>query len=191
MNVKIILNIVLVCLVIYIIYKLYRIYIKMNISSKGIDFLTALEGKRNKMYLDSKGLPTIGVGHLIKKGEEYLNTKVLTDKEVLDLFKKDLKEFEDAANDAIYVPVSQNEFDAVVSILFNIGKGYGDGIGSESTFINYINQRKPKKDIVKAIMRFKYPEEIIGRRAKEARLFEKGNYSNMLTQQEKEYYLYG
>ena len=49
------------------------------------------EGVRNQAYKDSKGLWTIGVGHLIGNGSspgEYAG-KTLTDKEVQDLFEED------------------------------------------------------------------------------------------------------
>ena len=38
----------------------------MAIAKSTLDFITKEEGARNKAYKDSKGLWTIGVGHLIK-----------------------------------------------------------------------------------------------------------------------------
>lgn len=174
---------IVIVLIIFVSYKLYRMYIRMNISQNGMDFIKGLEGVRYTMYLDSEGYPTIGVGHLIKPNEEYLKTAKLTNKEVDELFKKDLKSFVDAANNAITAPMKQHEFDAVVSVLFNIGKGWGDGIGSEASFIKLINSTGSltakvgtKEDIARAIMKFKIPSSIIERRAKEARLYVNGNY---------------
>jgi GH24 family phage-related lysozyme (muramidase) len=54
------------------------------------DDLKVHEGFKNSVYKDSKGLPTIGIGHLIKKGEHF--AKRLTDQQVNDLFDKDFKE---------------------------------------------------------------------------------------------------
>lgn len=163
----------------------------MDISQKGIDFIRGLEtgGKYfHTKFPDATGY-SIGVGHFIKPNEKFegvdLMTGSLTDAQIDRLFHQDLKSFVNAANNAITTPLKQSEFDAIISILFNIGKGWGDGIGSEATFIKLINQtgsilgRAGKKDqeIADAIMRFNKPVEIIGRRAKEARLFVENNYN--------------
>ena len=189
---KTLLYIIIIAVIIFVIYKLYKAYIKMDISQKGIAFIRLLETNNvwyNTMIKDSLGLPTIGVGHLIRPNEKFegvdLLTGKLTNEQVDRLFKQDLKMFVDAANNAITVPLSQNEFDAVVSILFNIGKAWGDGIGSEATFIKLIDStgsitgvsNKSKEEITKAIMKFKFPPEIITRRAKEARLYAENDYS--------------
>ena len=43
--------------------------VKMKMSDKGRELLKQWEGVRNKVYLDSAGLPTIGCGHLLTKDE--------------------------------------------------------------------------------------------------------------------------
>lgn len=93
----------------------------MNISDNGIKFIANWEGKRNSIYMDAVGLPTIGIGHLIKKGEVF--PKVMTDKEVYDLFRKDVKYFETAINNLVKVKLNQNQFDALISFTFNVGIG--------------------------------------------------------------------
>ena len=93
----------------------------MKISDNGIKFIANWEGKRNSTYLDAVGLPTIGIGHLIKKGESF--PKPLTDKEVYDLFRKDIIGFENTINSSVKVKLTQNQFDALVSFAFNVGVG--------------------------------------------------------------------
>ena len=63
----------------------------MAIANSTLDFITKEEGFRNKAYKDSKGLLTIGVGHLIKTDEEHLLNETLTDEQVKELLKSDLK----------------------------------------------------------------------------------------------------
>ena len=50
----------------------------MAIAESTLDFITKEEGKRNTAYKDVKGLPTIGVGHLIRPGEQHLLTATLS-----------------------------------------------------------------------------------------------------------------
>lgn len=182
-------KVVLIFVVLYALWRFYKTYIAMEVSSHGVDFIIGLEGKKNKAYKDSKGLWTTGVGHLIKDDEQYLITKTLSDSEVSDLFKKDLKRFVVAANDAINVPLSQHEFDAIISVLFNIGSGWGDGIGTEASFISDINFHRGENKTLHDIMAFRKPIELLPRRAKEARLYDKGNYDwKTISQQEVDYY---
>lgn len=190
MNDKILINILLIALTVFVIYKLYKRYIRMNFSKKGRDFLVGLEGKRNKAYKDSQGLWTIGIGHLIKPDEQHLITKTLSDQEVYNLFDEDIKKWENALNKALLVPVSQHEFDALISVLYNIGAGWGDGQGKEASFINSINSKLMDKKIVHDIMLFRNPPEIQKRRAKEARLFDHGIYDPFnLSQAEFNHYI--
>lgn len=158
------------------IYFVYKHFNGRIISKKGIEFLTLLEGKRNKMYLDSKQLPTIGVGHLIKPSEKILLTKTLTDKEVQKLFDKDLDRFEAVVKNTIKVPISQWQKDALVSIAFNIGEtGF-----KNSTLAKLINSKASDQEVIKAFSAWDKPSVLRERRAKEARLFTTGNYSPYL-----------
>lgn len=61
-------------------------------------YIESNEGRRNVPYKDSKGLLTVGVGHLVPKGQEkkYVGRK-LSDAEVDDLFSRDLKAKTDLA----------------------------------------------------------------------------------------------
>jgi len=161
-------------------YYIYKMVTKKKISSQGISFITQLEGKKNKAYKDSKGLMTIGVGHLIKPNESYLLNKTLTDKEINDLLKKDLIKFENVVNDTITVPLNQNQFDSLVSIAFNIG----DSGFKNSTFAKLINQKADKEKIYKSISLWKKPIDLISRRAKEIRLYDTGIYSNQVASNE-------
>ena len=54
-------------------------------------YIAANEGRRNVVYKDSKGLPTVGIGHLVTKDEKkQFEGRVLSDVEVDDLFAADL-----------------------------------------------------------------------------------------------------
>lgn len=54
-------------------------------------YVAANEGRRNVVYKDSKGLPTVGIGHLVTPAEKkQFEGRVLSDAEVDDLFAADL-----------------------------------------------------------------------------------------------------
>lgn len=62
-----------------------------SLINKAADYIKRNEGIKNTLYKDSKGYWTIGIGHLVTP-EEYktFKGKVLSDKEILELFQKDL-----------------------------------------------------------------------------------------------------
>lgn len=93
----------------------------MAIAESTLDFITREEGAKNKAYKDTKGLWTIGVGHLIRPGEEHLITATLSDQEVKDLLKRDLEWCSNAVESSVKVPLAQAQFDALYSLCFNIG----------------------------------------------------------------------
>ena len=118
-----------------------------------IEFITRLEGFRNSAYRDVRGHWTTGVGHRIKKGERSLLRAHLSDSEVLQLFLQDLGRCEVAISDALWVPYTQNQFDAMASLCFNIGEdrfkgsevvrrmNLGDEAGAGRAFLRWV---KPK-----------------------------------------------
>lgn len=119
----------------------------MKLSDKGIRFLRQVEGVRADVYKDSAGLPTIGVGHLLTKSEltrgkiiidgesvRYING--LNDKRVDALLRQDVQIFEEAVTGYVKVPLTQNQFDALVSFAFNVGKGAFE----KSTLLRVLNR---------------------------------------------------
>jgi len=138
----------------------------MAIAKSTLSFITKEEGARNKAYKDSKGLWTIGVGHLIKANEQHLITATLSDQEVEDLLKKDLKWCSEAVETSVKVPLAQNQFDALYSLCFNIG----EGAFRKSTVVRKINEND-LNGAAEAILMWNKPEVLINRRKRERALF--------------------
>lgn len=93
-------------------------------SENGIKILKDHEGKRNDAYPDQVGVWTICYGHTTQGGPPPVHQGMkLSDKECEDLLKKDLGKFEAAVNRLVKVPLTQNQFDALVSFTFNQGEG--------------------------------------------------------------------
>jgi lysozyme len=90
----------------------------LKISKDGIDLIKSFEGLRLEAYLDSVGIPTIGYGHTkgVKLGQK------ITEQEAEDLLRNDLDEFERGVSSLIR-NAKQNQFDAMVSLAFNVGLG--------------------------------------------------------------------
>lgn len=90
----------------------------MKTSSRGIDLIKRHEGFREKPYYCPAGKLTIGYGHVVKNGERF---EEITPEEGEALLRNDVAEAESATNLLVKVPLNQNEFDALVSLIFNIG----------------------------------------------------------------------
>ena len=86
-----------------------------NPAEKGYDKKTA----RYFPYDDHYGFPTIGYGHKIKSGEDF--SKGLTVDQVRNLLATDLDTVVQGVNKQLKVGVSHNQFDAIVSLDFNVG----------------------------------------------------------------------
>lgn len=90
----------------------------LSTSERGRAFITDWEGKHLKAYQDSAGIWTIGVGHT---GPEVKKGLVWTDKQCDQELRVDLFEAEREVYECCRVPLSQTEFDALVSWVFNTG----------------------------------------------------------------------
>lgn len=129
-----------------------------------------------------RGTLTIGAG--LTKTEipdlaQWPWQKEISMSEAMELKLKALKRYEDALNDAIKVKIPQHVFDALVSWCYNVGVGWTGKFGHpQATLIKRLNRGESLKRVAEALMRFKKPRAIIGRRKKEAKLLEHGIYSN-------------
>jgi lysozyme len=138
----------------------------MAIAKSTLDFITKEEGARNKAYKDSKGLWTIGVGHLIKADEQHLINATLTDTQVEDLLKSDLRWCSEAVESSVRVPLQQNQFDALYSLCFNIGETNF----KKSTVVKKINDND-MQGAAEAILMWSKQPELLPRRQREKALF--------------------
>lgn len=135
-------------------------------------------------YRDQRGLPTIGIGHLLRAGENYCDagcdpkkgktcSRGITVDHAYRLFRADLSRFVAAIHELVEVPLTQNQFDALVMLVFNIGEGERGFKGS--TLLKKLNEG----DYVGAQEQFhvwrmgdgKVLPVLVERRAREARIF--------------------
>lgn len=117
----------------------------MKTSDKGINLIKQFEGFGPKPYKCPAGYPTIGYGHVIKKNEIF---KQLSEEQATQLLQKDLKEYEDGVDNLVKVKLTQNQFDALVSLVYNIGMT----AFSKSTLLKLLNSNdyeNASKEILK------------------------------------------
>lgn len=91
----------------------------VDISQNGIDALKSREGCSLRSYPDHKGR-SIGYGHLIKFGESI--PEPITQETADALFSGDIVWAVNAVADNVVQPITQNQFDALVSFVYNVGE---------------------------------------------------------------------
>lgn len=113
-------------------------YIKPNatkvISQNGIKLIKKYEGLRLNAYKDPAGILTIGYGHTktVKPG------MTINDEMAGLLLKIDLMDAENAVRYLVDIELSQNQFDALVSFVFNVGRRNFE----RSTLLKRLNENK-------------------------------------------------
>lgn len=105
-------------------------------STLGINLICGFEGKRLTAYDDGVGVWTIGFGTTIyPNGVRVKKGDTCTEAQAKQYMQNDLKKFERTVNDVVTVSLSQNQFDALVSLTYNIGAGAFKG----STLLKKLN----------------------------------------------------
>ena len=136
-------------------------------------------------YKDSAGIWTIGAGVTDAAGHVIQPSKFrgeITIKEAFEMFQTVLKNYEDAVNRAVKVPLKQHEFDALVSFHYNTGQvkagsvddkiNKGDKKAAMATLLRYNKRRNPHTN------KLEVSNGLTKRRAKEQHLFETGLYGD-------------
>ena len=109
---------------------------EMHISPSGIDLICNFEGKRLTAYDDGVGVWTIGFGTTVyPNGIKVMKGDTCTEAQAKTYMAHDLKKFEATVNKAVTVQLNQNQFDALVSLAYNIGTN----AFSKSTLVKKLN----------------------------------------------------
>lgn len=140
----------------------------MNISPAGLDLIKQFEGLKLNAYVCPAGVLTIGYGTTagVKPGQ------AITAARAEELLRADVAKFERGVADAVTVPLAQHQFDALVSLAYNIGLG----AFRTSTLLRLLN----KGEVASAAKQFdrwnrggqKVLPGLTRRRAAERKLFE-------------------
>ena len=92
---------------------------RRQINQEGLDLIKRFEGFKSRAYRDPVGVVTIGWGHTktARLGQ------TITNQQGEALLRQDIAEFERAVETLIEVPLTDNQYAALVSLAFNIGAG--------------------------------------------------------------------
>lgn len=143
-----------------------------TMDQSGIDFLMQEEGLRLKPYLDSAGIPTIGVGCTYYEDGRRVTMKdpAITKEQAISLFKNVLKPYETTIWSVTRDDINQQQFNALTSLAFNIGTNGFKG----STVLKLVNKNQNDPAIGKAFELWKSAggkPVLLGRRKREAKLY--------------------
>jgi GH24 family phage-related lysozyme (muramidase) len=139
----------------------------MQMSAQGRALLIQREGFRTKAYRDTVGVWTIGVGHTSAAGAPQVTPGlVITKAQVDEILSRDLRKYEFAVSHAVTTPLTQGQFDALVSLCFNIGC---DAFRASTIVrrLNILNYR----GAADAFLMWNKPDEIMDRRRAERSQF--------------------
>jgi len=141
----------------------------MKPSQACIDFIKSFEGFKAHAYLCPAGVWTIGYGTT-----EYVDPgDTVTEEEACELLRKDVQEAADAVDDLVDVELTQSQYDALCSFIYNVGRE----AFRNSTMLKMLNQGKSAKEIGPQFLRWnKANGQVLAglsrRREDEKRMFE-------------------
>ena len=139
----------------------------MKMSPAGRKVLADREGRRRSAYRDSVGVWTIGIGHTSAAGPPRVTPGLtITEAECDAIFARDLRQYETGVAKAVRVPMTQHEFDALVSFCYNIGIG---GL-ARSSAVRLLNAGEREK-AGEALLLWNKPSVILSRRRGERAQF--------------------
>lgn len=113
-----------------------------KISNAGIEFISSLEGIKLNSYQDIGGIWTIGIGTTIVNGHTVKSGMSCTKEQAYGYFKEHLEKFVyPIIENYVHVPLTQNQFDALCSFIYNVGENNF----KNSTLLLLLNELKYKE----------------------------------------------
>lgn len=111
----------------------------MKTSDKGLSLIKSFEGFRAKPYLCPAGVPTIGYGatYYPDGRRVTMQDKPVSEADATDMLRSMLASYEAGVSRYVQVPLTQGQFDALVSFAYNLGLS----ALKNSTLLRLVNAR--------------------------------------------------
>lgn len=141
----------------------------MKLNEQGYKALHQREGLRLKPYLDTQGVPTIAMGNTFyENGSKVkMSDPALSKLEAEHLAKIISDRFAAKVSSLVKSNINQNQFNALVSLAYNIGlTGF-----ENSTVLRKVNKNPNDPNIKSAFMMWTKNKELIGRRESEVKQY--------------------
>lgn len=103
-----------------------------RLNETGLDLIKTFEGFSPVPYEDEAGILTVGYGHKILPGESFNR---ITARQAQLILQSDIAKAEESVQELVKVPLTNNQFSALVSFVFNVGSG----AFSKSTMLSKLN----------------------------------------------------
>lgn len=151
----------------------------MRTSAQGLVAIMAYEALYLHAYDDGTGVWTIGVGHTAALGAPVpVPGMIITFDDAIALFRRDISRCEKAVTEAVHVPLTQQQFDALVSWELNCGS-----VRSPDTTLTRRLNAQDYGGAADQLLRWnkakgKVLDGLKTRRSAEREMFLKGNYGS-------------
>ncbi|MEY2869590.1 MAG: hypothetical protein RIR01_2087 [Bacteroidota bacterium] len=144
----------------------------MEIGEKGLNLIKKFEGFRSKPYLCQAGKPTLGYGstYYANGKKVSLSDSPINEQQATLLLKDLLKGFEKTINTCVHSELTQNQFDALCSFVYNIGETRF----KTSTLLKKVNANPNDLSIKAEFLKWKNVKGkpiLLGRRQLESQLY--------------------
>lgn len=94
-----------------------------HVTEEGLNLIKRFEGFSPNIYICPAGYPTVGYGHVLLAHEQDQFAAGITPAQATQLLRKDAAIAERAVLRLISLPLTDGQFDALVSFTFNLGAG--------------------------------------------------------------------
>ena len=146
-----------------------------RINAEGLSHIKKFEGLRTRAYRDVANILTIGYGHTSAAGApDVREGMTISESQAEQILQSDLRKFEDRVSRLVKVPLTDNQFAALVSFDYNTGALH------KSTLLKKLNSGDYNA-VPSELMKWtnaggKRVQGLVNRRAAEAGLWAKGSF---------------
>lgn len=124
----------------------------VKISEEGLKLIEKFEGRRSDVYYCPGGKLSVGVGHAMLPNEKkiYKLGQRVSDDLIDKWFQDDVAKAERVVNNWVAAPLTQGQFDALVSFVFNLGAENF----KRSTLLKKLNKGASPLEVAEELLRW-------------------------------------